>query len=125
MHKPRKHTLQATAILKSLLEKAADHMPHRSHTTPSGEKVVAMVMPASFTWKQTIPEINRTNACFGLKEVSPSNVSKIKKLNFPQYSTKKPGDNFARCSTCDRLNTLKQTAVASLKRKYTKKLEKH
>ena len=125
LHKSRKQTLQATAILKSLFEKSADHMPHRSHTMPSGEKVVAMVMPASFTWKQTIPEINRTNACFGLKEVSPSNVSNIKKSNFPQYSAKKPGDNFARCSTCDRLNTLKRTAVAGLKRKYTRKLEKH
>ena len=125
MWKPQKHTLQATAVLKSLLERIADHMLHRSHTLPSGEKVVSMVMPASFTWKATIPEINTANAVFGLREVSPSNIRKIKKLNFPQYSAKKPGDNFAQSSTCDRLNTLKRTIVASLKHKYIRKLEKH
>jgi len=69
--KPREHTSQATATLKCLLEKSADHMPHRTHTLPTGEKVVSKVLPATFKWKETIPEVNATNAVFGLKEVSP------------------------------------------------------
>ena len=35
---PRKHTQQATATLKCILEKEADHMPHRKRTTKSGER---------------------------------------------------------------------------------------
>jgi hypothetical protein len=33
-------------------------------------------------------------------------------LNFPKYDAKKPGDNFASCSTCDRLHSLRRIAVA-------------
>jgi hypothetical protein len=41
------------------------------------------------------------NSAFGLQDVSISNLSKIRKLNFPEYDAKKPRDNFACCSTCD------------------------
>jgi hypothetical protein len=34
-------------------------------------------------------------------------------MNFPEYDAKKPGDNFARCSTCDRLHSLRRIAIAS------------
>jgi hypothetical protein len=34
--KPREHTVQAIATLRCLLEKFADHMPHRSTTLPIG-----------------------------------------------------------------------------------------
>jgi hypothetical protein len=44
------------------------------------------------------------NSAFGFKDVSISNLNKIMKLNFPEYDVKKPRDNFARCSTCDRLH---------------------
>ena len=46
--KPRKRTQQATAILKCILEKEADHMPHRTCTTKSRDKVVSMILPPTF-----------------------------------------------------------------------------
>ena len=46
--KPRKHTQQAIATLKCILEKEADHMPHRTKTLKSGEKVVAKILPSTF-----------------------------------------------------------------------------
>lgn len=81
-----------------------------------------MVLPANFTWKETTPQVNAANVVFGLKEVSASN---IRKMNFPHYSAKKPGDNFARCAKCDRLQTLKRGACVGLQRKWTHLLEKH
>jgi len=114
MLKPRKRTLQATAMLRSVFEKQANHMPHQTHILRSREKVVSMVLLATFTWKETIPEVNATNVVFGLKEESASNISKIQKLNFLEYSTKKLGDNFACCGTCDRLQILKRRAYICL-----------
>ena len=93
--KPRKHTQQAMATLKCILEKEADHMPHRMRMTKSGEKVVSMILPASFQWKDQIPKLNEVNAAFGLREVSSSNLSKIRGSRFPEYDVKRPGDNFA------------------------------
>ena len=49
LQKPRAHTVQATTTLRRILEKSADHMPHRSRVLSSGEKVVTKVLPA--TWK--------------------------------------------------------------------------
>ena len=46
--KPRKHTQQAAASLKCILEKQADHMQHRMRTLRTGEKVVSMCLPATF-----------------------------------------------------------------------------
>ena len=123
--KPQKHTLQVAATLQCVLEKKADHMPHRAHTLPSGEKVVSKVLPAIFKWKETIPEVNAANAIFGLKEVSVSNISRIRKKKFPEYNTKKPEDNFARCVKCDRFKTLRRTTILPLKRKWNRLLEKH
>jgi hypothetical protein len=53
-------------------------------------------------------ELNIVNSAFGLKDVSLSNLSKIRKLKFPKYDAKKPGNNFARRSTCDRLNLFRK-----------------
>jgi hypothetical protein len=106
LRKPRAHTVQATTTLRCILDRSADHMPHRSRTLLSGEKVVSKVLPATWKWKESIPELNTVNSTFGLQDVSVSNLSKIRKLNFPEYDAKKPGDNFARCSTCDRLHSL-------------------
>jgi len=36
MHKPRKHTLQATSNLKCVLEKLEDHMRYDTHILPFG-----------------------------------------------------------------------------------------
>ena len=67
LRKPRAHTVQATATLRCILEKSANHMPHKSRVLSSGEKVVSKVLPA--TWKDPIPEFNKVNTSFGLKEV--------------------------------------------------------
>jgi hypothetical protein len=109
--KPQAHIVQATAILRCILDRSADHMPHRSRTLPSGEKVVSKVLPMTWKWKKSIPELNTVNSAFGLQDVSISNLSRIRKLNFPEYDAKKPGDNFACCSTCDRLHSLQRTAI--------------
>ena len=66
-----------------------------------------MILPASFQWKDQIPKPNEANAAFGLREVSSSNLSKIKGSRFPEYNVKKPGDNFERCGTCDKYKELR------------------
>ena len=81
-------------------------MQHRLQTLMSGDKVVSKVLPATWKWKESIPELNTINSAFGLKDVSISYLSTIRKLNFPEYDAKKPVDNFTRCSTCDRLYSL-------------------
>ena len=108
LRKPQVHTVQATAILKCILEKSADHMPHKPRVLSSGEKVVTKVLPATWKWKDTIPELNKVNTSFGLKEVSESNVTKIRRRSFEEYDAKKPGDNFARCSSCDKYHSLQK-----------------
>ena len=125
--KPRKHTQQATTTLKCILEKEADHMPHRMRTTKSREKVVSMILPATFQWKDQIPKLNEVNAAFGLREVSSLNLSKIRGLRFPEYDVKRPGDNFARCGTCDKYKELRKDVVAGSEQalKWSRKLDKH
>ena len=41
LKKPRTHTLQATAMLRTLIVPDADKMPHKTRTLESGEKVPA------------------------------------------------------------------------------------
>jgi hypothetical protein len=65
--KPRKHTVQAIATLRCLLEKSVDHMPHRSTTLPTKEFVVTKTLPLSFKWKDTLPTLNSINSCLKLK----------------------------------------------------------
>ena len=108
MQKTRPHTLQATATLGCILDRAADHMPHRSRVLDFGSKVVAKILPASWKWKDSIPKINKTNANFGLREVSLSNLSKIRRRSFEEYDAKKLGDNFARCSSCEKYNSMRK-----------------
>jgi hypothetical protein len=86
-------------------------MPHRSQTLASRKKVVLKVLPAMWKWKESIPEINTVNSAFVLKEFLILHLSKIRKLNFLEYDPKKPRDNFARCSICDRLHSLCRTST--------------
>lgn len=44
LKKPTKPTEQATATLKCILDKEADHMPHRTWTLKSRDKVVSMIL---------------------------------------------------------------------------------
>jgi hypothetical protein len=103
--------MQATATLRCILDRSADHMLYRFQTLAVGEKVVSKVLPTTWKWKESIPELNTVNSAFGLKDVSISNLSKIRKLNFPEYDAKKPRYNFARYSTCDRLYSLRRIVV--------------
>ena len=48
--KPRTHTLQAIATLRTVLESTVDHMSHKSRTKEDGEKVVAMFLPESLVF---------------------------------------------------------------------------
>ena len=108
LHKPRPHTIQATATLRCILNKSADHLPHRSRVLASGKKVVSKVLPAIWKWKETILKVNEVNTLFGLKEVSLSDLSKIRWHSFEEYNAKRPEDNFARCSTCDKYHSLQK-----------------
>ena len=102
-------------------------MLHRTRTLKSREKALSMIVQATFQWKDTFLQINYVTASFGLKDVSPSNLSKIRKVNFSKYDAKKPGDNFARCSTCDRYHSLKRGAIVGSQQAllWAAKLDKH
>ena len=60
--KPREHTLQAIAILRCMLEKSTDHMPHRLTTMPTGKTLVTKTLSSSFKWKDTLPALNSINS---------------------------------------------------------------
>jgi hypothetical protein len=112
--KPREHTMQAIATLRCLLEKSADHMPHRSTTMLSGETVVTKTLPSFFKWKDTLPTLNSINSCLELKQISKSGLSRIVNTSFPEYEKKRDGDNFARCRECDRLKSLQASSTRGL-----------
>jgi hypothetical protein len=95
--KLQSHTLQATATLRLMLEQTADHMPHRTTTIETGEKVVSKCLPSSWWWKDSLPEINIVNEQFGLNKVFPSGLRRIRNESFPEYSPKSRGDSFAHC----------------------------
>jgi hypothetical protein len=78
LRKPRNHTVVATATLGAILDRHADHMPHKSRVLPSGEKVIAKVLPASFKWKDQIPLVDYHLFDCGLPPLSVSNLSKIR-----------------------------------------------
>jgi hypothetical protein len=101
--KPQTHILQATATLRLLLEQSANHIPYKTRTLETGEKVVSKCLPSSWRWKDSLPELNIVNAQLGLNKVSPSGLGRIRSQSFAEYSTKSRGDNFARCGQCDKL----------------------
>ena len=97
MTKPRIHTLQAIATLRQMLEQSADHMPHKTTTLETREKVVSKCLPSSWHWKASLPELNIINAQLGLKKVFASGLIRIWKESFAEYSPKSQGDSFAWC----------------------------
>ena len=101
MHKPRSHIFLATTMLRAILDRHANHMPHKTCALLSEEKVIAKVLPANFKWKDEIPLIDEHLVDCWLPLLSASNLSKIWQLSYPEYYAKKPRDNFAQCSTCD------------------------
>lgn len=50
--------VQALATMKTLLDARAESMPHRTHTTPEGEKVVQKILPSGTKWKNLLTEVN-------------------------------------------------------------------
>ncbi len=102
-------------------------MPHRTRTLKSRDKVVSMILPPTFQWKDQIEKFSEANVAFGLKEVSTSNLSKIKSSRFPEYDVRKAGDNFAWCSICVKLQELRKGAFPGSHSalKWSQKLDKH
>ena len=125
--KPRTHTLQATATLRLMLERSADQMPHKSRTMEKGEKVVSKVLPSAWKWKDLLPELNDVNDTLGLRSVSATGLSRIRSKSFPEYNTKKRGDNFARCGQCDKLKKLRSacTQESCAEELWSKKFKAH
>ena len=108
LRKPRNHIVVAIATLGAILDRHADHMPHKTRVLPSGEKVVAKVLPSNFKWKDQIPLVDEHLAECRLLPLKASNLSKIQRFSYPEYYAKKPGDNFARCSICDDFQSQKK-----------------
>ena len=127
LRKTRSHTIVASAVLGAILDRHADHMPHKSRNLPSGEKVVAKVLPASFKWKDQIPVLDEHLAACGLPPISVSNLSKIRRLSYPEYYAKRAGDNFARCSKCDEFQAQKKLTQAGTQASllWSKKMKVH
>jgi len=105
--KPREATLQAAATLSTIIMSLADAMPHKTRTLPSGEKVVQMVLPTGTKWKNILVDVNEVGEKVGCGPISLSKLSVIKNQQFAEYITKRPGDKFARCSTCEKYKGLR------------------
>ena len=120
-------TMQATATLRVMIGDDADRMPNRTRTLNSGERVLAMVLPSAFRWKDQLPKINEANVAMNLKPISASNLSRIWKESFLEYAPKGRGDSFARCGTCDEYKQLRSacTPMSVQREKWEKVLENH
>ena len=121
--KPRKHTMQATATLRVMIEDDADRMPNKTRTLNLRERVPAMVLQSAFPWKDQLPKINEANVAMNLKPISASNLSRIQKESFLGYAPKGRGDSFARCGTCDEYKQLRSACTPmSVQREKWKKV---
>ena len=102
-------------------------MLHCTCTTKSREKVVSMILQATFQWKDQILKLNEANAAFGLRKFFSSNLSKIRGSRFPKYNVKGLRDNFARYGTCDKYKELRKGAIGGSEQalKWSRKLDKH
>ena len=119
--------MQAIATLRVIIGDDADRMPNRTRTLNLGERVLAMVLPSTFRWKDQLPKINEANVAMNLKSISSSNLSRIRKELFFKYAPKGHGDNFARCGTCDEYKQLRSacTPMSIQREKWEKVLENH
>ena len=125
--KPRMHTMQAIATVRVMIGDDADRIPNRTRTLNSEKRVLAMVLPSAFRWKDQLPKINDGNAAMNLKPISASNLSRIWKESFSEYAPKGRGDSFARCGMCDEYKQLRSACMPmSVQReKWEKVLENH
>ena len=127
LRKPRSHTIVATATLGAILNRHVDHMPHKTYVLPFGEIVVAKVLPANFKWKDQIPLVDEHLVDCGLVPLRASNLSKIRRLSYPEYYGKKPGHNFVGCSTCDNFQSQKKLTQFGMQASllWSKKMQVH
>ena len=72
LKKPRSNTVVATAVLGSILEGHADHMPHKTRVLPNDKEVVGKVLHSSWVWKDQLPVIGKHLAECGLPPISSS-----------------------------------------------------
>ena len=105
--KPRDATIQASATLSTIIVPLADAMPHKTRTLSTGEKVVQMVLPMGTKWKNILTDINEVGRKTGCGPISLSKLSVIKNQQFAEYILKRPGDKFARCTTCEKYKGLR------------------
>ena len=105
--KPRDATIQASATLSTIIVPLADAMPHKTRTLSTGEKVVQMVLPTGTKWKNILTDINEVGRKTGCGPISLSKLSVIKNQQFAEYILKRPGDKFARCTTCEKYKGLR------------------
>jgi uncharacterized C2H2 Zn-finger protein len=84
-----------------------DAMPHKTRTLPSGEKVVQMVLPTGTKWKNILVDINEVGEKVGCGLILLSKLSVIKNQQFAEYITKRLGNKFARCFTCEKYKDLR------------------
>ena len=84
---------------------------------------MSKILSASFQWKDQLKKLNNINSAFGLKEISTSNLSKIRSTKFSKFDVKKAGDNFAWCATYDKLNGLIKGAQTAMK--WMRRLDRH
>ena len=127
LRKPRSHTIVDTFTLGAILNRHVDHMPHKTRVLPTGEKVVAKVLPANFKWKEQIPLVDEHLTDCRLLLLSASNFSKIRHLSYPKYYAKKPRDNFEQCSTCDDFQSQKKLTQPRMQASllWSKKMQVH
>ena len=76
--KPRLHTIQAFATFQCIIDKSTDYMSYRSYILASDKKVVAKVFQATWTWKETVLELNQINISLEIKKILYSNLRKSK-----------------------------------------------
>jgi hypothetical protein len=93
--------IAATAILCVMLVQSTVHLPHKTRTLESGDKIVSKCLQSSWPWKDSLLGLNTVNFQLNLNKVFLTRLNRICNESFPEYSTKKQGDNFARNGQCD------------------------
>jgi uncharacterized C2H2 Zn-finger protein len=68
-----------------------------------------MVLPTGTKWKNILTDINDVGRIAGCDPIFLSKLSVIKNQQFAEYILKRPGDKFARCTTCEKYKGLRDT----------------
>ena len=102
-----KQLLPCTTYLTMLLIKVLIRLLHLALE----RRLSLNIFHHPFNGVRVLPKVNEVNARFGLKPISLSGLSRIRTSEFEEYSTKKPGDNFARCGRCDQLKQLRKAST--------------